>query len=215
VDELRDEEWGEAWKSHFHVTSIRRRFVVKPSWESYDPPDGVWVLEIDPGQAFGTGLHETTRMCLAWLDELVGAGEGKIPTRGLDVGTGTGILAIALAYLGVGEVWALDDDPLATEAARVNVRANGVEERVRVVDGSLGEFGGTSFPLVVANLTGTTLVGMKKELARCTKPGGSLLMSGILTEEQAQVETAFEAEAFRSLGIREVGEWCAMLLARG
>jgi len=214
VEEVRGEDWREAWKSHFHVTSLSPRFVVKPSWEPFDPPPGIVVLEIDPGQAFGTGLHATTRMCLAWIDEMGSEEPGFMPASALDVGTGTGILAIALARLGVNEVWALDNDPLATEAARINATINRVGGWVRVVDGSLEEVRGRTFPLVVSNLTGALLVPMARDLGGFVEPKGRLLLSGILLEEEERVEVAFRAAGFHLLGEREDGEWCAVLLGK-
>jgi ribosomal protein L11 methyltransferase len=214
VEAIRGEEWAEAWKAHFHPASVSPRFVVKPTWESYDPPEGVWVLEIDPGQAFGTGLHDTTRMCLRWLDEMAGETGAGIPSSALDVGTGTGILAIAMARVGVPEVWALDDDPLATQAARLNVEINEVGERVRVLDGSLSRVAGRSFPMVMANLTGGALLGLRSPLCAIVAPGGRFVVSGILLEERASVKGAFEESGLGCEGIRESGEWCSMLLTR-
>jgi ribosomal protein L11 methyltransferase len=214
IEELRGEDWREAWKSHFHVTTISSRLVVKPSWETLEPGPGVVVLEIDPGQAFGTGLHATTRMCLTWIDEMVREERGFVPTSALDLGTGTGILAIALARLGVREIWAVDNDPLATEAARVNARINGVADRVMVVDGSLGEIRGRSFPLVLGNLTGALLLSVARDLGGFVEPRGRLLLSGILTEEKEKLRVGFERVGLGWLGEREDGEWCAMLLER-
>ena len=117
-----EEEWANAWKEHFHVTRIGQRLVVKPSWREYTPQADDIVLELDPGMAFGTGLHPTTQMCLLALEKYVRGGE-----RVLDLGTGSGILAIAAVKLGAAACLATDIDPVAVEAARANVAANGVQ----------------------------------------------------------------------------------------
>ncbi len=216
VDRVKTEAWNEAWKSHFHASRVSARLVVKPTWEALDPPAGAHILEIDPGQAFGTGLHATTRMCLQWLDELLGEVRtvSRLVPRALDVGTGTGILAIAMARLGVSEVWALDIDPLAVEAAGENARRNGVGDKVSVLEGSLDRLMGRPFPLIVANLTGASLQTMAEPLCGWVAPRGRLLLSGILAEERTQVCEAFEGEGLEMRGERSDEEWRAILLGR-
>ena len=130
--ELTENDWANAWKKHYHVLRVGQRIVIKPRWQEYEPrPDDI-VIELDPGMAFGTGLHPTTRMCLQALEEHLEPG-----ARVLDLGTGSGILAIAAAKLGAGSVLALDNDPLAVKAVRANVQSNGVQDLVTVELGSL------------------------------------------------------------------------------
>jgi ribosomal protein L11 methyltransferase len=208
--------WGEIWKAHFRCRRVSRRLVVKPSWEDHEAAPGDVVLEIDPGQAFGTGLHATTRLCLAWIDELMGEeGLAGAPHRALDLGTGTGILAIGLAKLGAAEVWALDNDPVALQAARMNVARNGVQSRVRVLEGSLERLDGGTFSLIAANLTADTLAVMSGRLAACLASGGRLLASGILAEQSCALVLALQAAGLRKLAERQEGEWCAQLLTSG
>jgi ribosomal protein L11 methyltransferase len=189
--------------------------VIKPSWEHYDPPPGVIALEIDPGQAFGTGLHPTTRMCLLWMDEMVGEDRGLAPSSALDVGTGTGILAIALARMGVREVWALDSDPVAVEVARENARINRVEDRLRLVHGSLEAVENRVFPLIVANLTGAVFLEIAPELAGRLVSGGRVVISGVLEQERDQVRRRMEDCGLHTAETRGIEEWCAMLLRAG
>jgi ribosomal protein L11 methyltransferase len=129
---LAEEDWANAWKEYYHVLHVGRRVVIKPSWRDYTPQPGEVVLELDPGMAFGTGLHPTTHMCLEQLERLVQPG-----MRVLDVGTGSGILALTAAKLGAASVLALDVSTVAVEAAQANTRANGLEDRVTVQLGTL------------------------------------------------------------------------------
>src|SRR5512136_182925 len=122
---IAEEQWANAWKEHFHVTRIGRRFVIKPSWREYVAQAGDIVLELDPGMAFGTGLHPTTQMCLLALESHLRPGD-----QVLDLGTGSGILAIAAAKLGAAVCLAMDIDPVAVEVARANVAMNGARELV-------------------------------------------------------------------------------------
>ncbi len=218
VEEVLAEDWRDAWKAHFRGGRVSRRLAVRPSWEEGIGLDGAVVIEIDPGQAFGTGLHETTRMCLGWIDDVLGDDGafslGPRPSRGLDLGTGTGILAIAMARLGMEEVWALDTDPVAIEVARDNVLVNGVGDKVKVLEGSLETLGGKGFSLAVANLTGPELAKMANVWPQCMEPSGLLVVSGLLLGEKGILLDLYEDAGFDPVGEREEGEWCAMLLRR-
>lgn len=207
-----DDGWGEKWKEHFKPEKVTERIVVCPSWERYDPAPGERVIVMDPGQAFGTGSHETTRLCLALLEEALLS--PSPPASVLDVGTGTGILAIAAALLGAGSVLGIDNDPLAVEAARENGERNGVERRFRASAEPLASLGG-EYELVLANLIAETLVALKREIvARCA-PGGLLVLSGILAPKADWVASEF-AECGASLAERRTdGQWAALLLRKG
>ncbi len=130
---LAETDWAEAWKARYHVLRIRRRLVVKPSWQAYDARPGDVVIELDPGMAFGSGLHATTQLCLQMLEDSLRPGD-----RVLDVGTGSGILALAAARLGAASVLAIDSDPLAAQVARENVQLNRLGQVVHVQSGTLG-----------------------------------------------------------------------------
>lgn len=213
LEELEDPGWSHAWKAHFKPARVSRRLAVRPPWDLFQGSERIKVIQIEPGQAFGTGLHETTRLCLGWLDDLLT--DECVPESALDLGTGTGILALAMAFLGVKRVVALDLDPLAVEAAMENIRLNGLEERIRVLQGSLDGLDSKGFPLVVANLTGSALRDLSEELARVVRVGGTLLVSGILGEEAKSVARSFQRAGMKKLGSRSMGEWRAMLWAAG
>src|SRR5438128_8049237 len=147
---INEEDWANAWKDYYHVTHIGRRLVIRPSWRDYTPKDDEVVLELDPGMAFGTGLHHTTCMCLEQVERYTRPG-----MHVLDVGTGSGILALAAARLGAANVYCIDNSSVAVESATANVAANGLGERIAVVLGILDEAEATrmtaQFDLVLAN----------------------------------------------------------------
>lgn len=220
-----EEDWAEAWKSHFPVLRIGRRIVIRPTWRRHRRrPDDV-VLSLDPGMAFGTGLHPTTRLCLAALEALAdegglsrgrstGAAAGGCgatePARVLDVGCGSGILAIAAGKLGAGELLGVDVDPIAVEAARSNARLNGLARRLRVEQGSVPS-GKGPFDLVLANLIASLLVQLAPALRDEVAPGGGrILASGIFRDRESDVRAAFESVGL-ALGRRWAEEdWVAL-----
>ncbi|HWP34841.1 MAG TPA: 50S ribosomal protein L11 methyltransferase, partial [Thermodesulfobacteriota bacterium] len=173
-------DWAEAWKREVRATAVAPGIVVAPTWDSYDARPGEIVLRLDPGLAFGTGTHPSTRLCLAALAALRPVG------RVLDLGTGSGILAIAAAKLGAREVLALDTDPVAVGVARANVARNDVAGAVRVEPGSLEAASGR-FDCALANLAAAPLLAMAGELAERLSPGGVAVLSGLLAEEVAGV----------------------------
>ncbi|MDR2132318.1 MAG: 50S ribosomal protein L11 methyltransferase [Clostridiales Family XIII bacterium] len=200
-----DEEWKDAWKQYFKPFRMTERLSVKPSFEDYAPeaPDEL-VIELDPGMAFGTGLHETTALCARLLETSVGPGASV-----LDVGCGSGILSIAAALLGAGEVLGVDLDDTALKVARANIAANGCESRARVTKGDL--LAGLSFKadVVVANLTAELIAALAGGLRAHMKPGACFIASGILTERRALAVSAIEAAGFRVAESAEAGDWCA------
>jgi len=213
-----EEDWAEAWKSHFPVLRIGRRLVIRPTWRRHRKRSGDVVLSLDPGMAFGTGLHPTTRLCLAALETLAdegllaggacGAGRGG-RSRVLDVGCGSGILAIAAGRLGAGDLLGVDTDPIAVESTAANVRLNGLTRRVRVRRGSVPT-NEPPFDLVLANLIASLLVQLAEPLRRELVPGGRILASGIFRDREGDVRTAFEAVSL-TLGRRWVeDDWVAL-----
>ncbi|MCL5291229.1 MAG: 50S ribosomal protein L11 methyltransferase [Actinobacteria bacterium] len=173
-----EREWATAYREHFHVEKVGR-IVIQPSWEVYQPSPGEIVIKLDPGLAFGTGSHPTTRGCLLALQEYLESGWTAV-----DVGTGSGILAIAAAKLGAGHVFALDTDPIALEVARENASANGVADWIELIEGDITSTRGKSVDLVVANLTAPDVVAILPELADLDRLK-VVVLSGIL-ESQAQ-----------------------------
>ncbi|HWP62274.1 MAG TPA: 50S ribosomal protein L11 methyltransferase [Candidatus Binatia bacterium] len=207
---VREADWASAWKRHFPVLRIGRRLVVRPTWRRYRAgPDDV-VLALDPGMAFGTGLHPTTRLCLLALEGLGDGGALGSASRVLDLGSGSGILGIAAAKLGAGSVLALDTDPIAVEATTANARRNGLARRIEARQGSLPS-GAEPFDVVLANLVASLLVELAPRLAAEVVPGGRVVASGIIDPRAAEVAAAF-ADVGLSVEERLVdGDWVALI----
>jgi ribosomal protein L11 methyltransferase len=212
---VREDDWAEAWKSHFPVLRVGRRLVIRPTWRRHRRnPDDV-VLSLDPGMAFGTGLHPTTRLCLAALETLAdegllarGSGRGG-SARVIDVGCGSGILAIAAGKLGAGELLGVDTDVIAVEATAANAQLNGQARRLRVRQGSLPS-GDGPFDIVLANLIATLLVQLAVPLRDELAPGGRILASGIFKDREGDVRAALEAAGLQ-VGRRWAEEdWVAL-----
>ena len=209
---VHEADWAEAWKAHFPVLRVGRRIVIRPTWRRHRAaPDDV-VLALDPGMAFGTGLHPTTRLCLAALDAFAdrGAVEGA---RALDVGCGSGILAIAAAKLGAASVLGVDTDPIAIEATAANAARNRLGRRVRARHGSVPT-GEPPFDLVLANLIASVLIALAPLLAGELRPGGTLLASGIFVDREADVRSALADAGLDVRGRTLEGEWIALAAVR-
>jgi ribosomal protein L11 methyltransferase len=199
-----DAEWTDAWKRHFRPQRIGRVLIV-PSWAAHEPgPDDVAVT-LDPGMAFGTGLHPTTRACLELL-QLV----RPMPGRVLDVGTGSGVLALAALRLGARSAVGYDTDRQAADAARANARRNGVADRFELRLGSLPEAANVRFPLVLANLVAAVLVELAPRLAAHLEPGGTLLAGGIIAGRDDEVGQAFDATRLSVSDVRADGDWVTL-----
>ncbi len=207
VDEA---DWAEAWKDHFPVLRVGRRIVVKPTWRAHDAAPGEVVLDLDPGMAFGTGLHPTTRLCLAALENVA---DRRRLGLVLDVGCGSGILSIAAARLGAGSVVGLDVDPIAVEATAANVERNGLANVISVRRGSVPT-GGPPSDVVLANLIASVLVELAAPLADEVAPGGTLIASGIFRDREAEVVAALEARGLHARNRLDEGDWVALELAR-
>ncbi len=206
---IAEADWAEAWKRHLTVLHVGRRWVIRPSWLPYTPAEGEVVVELDPGMAFGTGTHPTTQMCLLALEDWMRPG-----ARVLDLGTGSGILAIAAAKLGAKRVLALDTDPQAVSVARENVYRNGVADRVRVARGSLAQAVGR-FDGVVVNILARTIVEMAEQgLARRLAPEGRLIVAGLLVGQEEEVRESFQRNGLTVIGRRQIEDWVALEAAR-
>jgi ribosomal protein L11 methyltransferase len=185
VEQVREELWAESWKRHFEPLRIGRLWVVPP-WIAEAGPAGCERIVLEPGMAFGTGSHATTSLCLAALDRLLAARPGASV---FDVGTGSGILAIAAAKLGAGRILATDDDPIAVRVAGENAAANGVGAAIEIADAGREPAG--RFDIVVANILANTLVALAPFLLQRLAPGGTLLLSGLLVGQADEVAEAF------------------------
>jgi ribosomal protein L11 methyltransferase len=205
VAEVPDQDWSETWKAGFHAFSVGRVFV-RPSWIDAPVPAGAVEIVLDPGMAFGTGTHPTTSLCLAALAELVGPGAAV-----LDVGTGSGLLAIAAAKLGAARAAGTENDPVALAVARENAERNGVALELRLA--SPNAVPGT-FDLVVANILANTLVELAPAVASKVAPGGTLLLSGILAGQEAEVRAAYVAQGLVAAPDRSNAEWRLLVLRK-
>ena len=206
-----DEDWKLSYRKHFKTEVISPRLVVRPPWEAVTPTSGQKVLTLDPGIAFGTGQHPTTRACLDAIDAL--AAENADRTF-LDVGCGSGILSIAAALEGFRDVHGFDNDPDAVRNANENAEANGLGALFS--DGDLS-VPGTAAPadVVAANVLAPVLVRFAREVGALVNPGGRLILSGILDEQYAEVRDAYAALGFTEISNRLIGEWRTGLFARG
>ncbi len=203
---------GDAWKQHFPLLRIGRRIVIRPAWRRHRRRPGDVVLALDPGLAFGTGLHPTTRLCLEGVERLADAGllDGA---RVLDVGCGSGILALAAAGFGARQVLGLDTDPLAVEATGRNARRNRCARRVRAQQGSLPAPDGP-YDVVLANLIASLLVSLAGLLHEAARPGGRLVAGGIFVDREREARRALRAAGFRLVGRLHEGEWVTLEAAR-
>ncbi|MEQ2867416.1 MAG: 50S ribosomal protein L11 methyltransferase [Selenomonas noxia] len=205
-----DEDWAETWKAYIHTEKIGERIVVRPTWEEYTPSADEIVIELDPGAAFGTGAHATTAMCLRWLEHLVSPG-----MRVYDVGCGSGILAVAAAKLGAGEVIAMDYDPVAVSVAEENIRQNNVHNVVACESDLLSACEGAApAELITANIIADVIVRLFAQLDRHLALGGTLLASGIIDDRIADVEHAAAQHGFTVLDMTCEKEWAAMIIRR-
>ena len=203
---VEDADWSEAWREHFTTLRIGR-LVVHPSWEPADGGDAL-AISLDPGRAFGTGQHATTRLCLAAIERECARGDAV-----LDVGTGSGILALAAARLGAASVDALDTDPDAVESAQENVRRNNLEGYVRVSRGTLHpeRDAEAAYDLVVANISSAVVRELLPAAARALRPGGRLILSGFMADRAQEVAVAARAAGLAELIVEQDEEWCALV----
>lgn len=202
------EDWAENWKQNFSTLRIGSRLVIHPSWEDYQPAVDEDAIEIDPGMAFGTGTHGTTLLCLEMIAELLAA--ENPPAEMLDVGTGSGILALGAAALGCEKILANDIDVLACDVARENVAKNNFHGSIKITSLPLEQLPG-KFDLVVANILAEENVRLKNELLQHLRPGGWLVLSGILQEKETLVREGFADLPLESFPTRTQDEWICLL----
>lgn len=213
-----DSEWLYKWQENFKPTKIGDRIVVKPGWEEYTAGEGELVIEMDPGMAFGSGLHETTSMCIKGLekafngkyDEALSGGNAKV----LDVGAGTGILSIAASLLGADECLGIDIDDEAVRVGSENVAKNGLSDKIKIAKGDLVEGVAFEADILVANLMADLVMKLAPAAFCHLKPGGLFISSGILDIKEDQVARAVMAAGFEILEILEDGEWRAIIAVR-
>jgi ribosomal protein L11 methyltransferase len=207
VRRLADANWAEAWKADYRPLRIGRTFLVTPGWLEPEPAPGDRVIRIDPGMAFGTGLHPSTQLCLEALERLVCEGHTV-----LDVGTGSGILAIGAALLGAERVVAIDIDPAAIDSATANARSSGVLIETR--RGEMGVVTGERYDVVAANLLAPTITDLSTDLHSATRAGGILVVSGILEDQADAVAAALTTAGFEPPAPSRRGDWVALSARR-
>ena len=204
-----DSEWLYKWQEFFKPTRVGERIVVRPSWEAYDPKPEDLVIEMDPGMAFGSGLHETTSMCIRALEKILADGRGGIKI--LDVGTGTGILAIAGALLGADEALGIDIDTDAVRVANENIEKNGLADRITAQYGDLTEGVDYKADILVANLMADLVMRLSPAAAGHLERGGWYVTSGILDIKEETVSRAIREAGFAIEEVLHDGEWCAVI----
>ena len=201
-----DSEWKDNWKEFFKPKKVGEKIVVKPTWYEYEKEEGDLVIEIDPGMAFGTGTHATTSLCLRLMEKYMKPGETV-----LDVGCGSGILAIAGALLDASDVLGVEIDPVAVEVAQENIELNHVDKVARAQYGDLTKGIDYKADLVVANLMADLVMMLSADEAKHMLPGGRYISSGILVEKRDLVAQTIVDCGFEIIEIMEDGMWCAIV----
>ena len=206
---IEEREWADAWKEHFHPLRVGERLVVAPSWREFAPGEGDVVIRLDPGMAFGTGHHPTTRMCLEQVEALVEPG-----MEVLDAGCGSGILSIAAALLGARRAFGLDVEEVAVSVAQANAAENGVAGVVSAVVGSLPhpQVRDGGYDLVLANISAKVGIELAEALASAIRPGGALVVSGFLLKDEEAVRLAYAGAGGAVEGRQEEGDWVTLRL---
>jgi len=208
--EVAAENWATSWKAFYKPEKIGVRVVIKPSWEDYQEQKDDVVVEMDPGMAFGTGNHPTTAMCIRALEEYV------FPQcRVLDVGTGSGILAVTAAKLGAGKVLAVDHDPISIDATRQNIDLNRVEDQVSVLQEDLVSGIEEKVDIIVANIIADVIIKLIPQALPLLDKNSIFIASGIIKERQSEVEEVFRHHAFSIEKTLQEGEWVAFIARRG
>lgn len=205
INTVKEEDWANNWKKYYKPTKVGNKIVVKPLWEQYEKKDGEIVIELDPGMAFGTGTHETTRMCIKALEKYVKEGSTVF-----DIGTGSGILSIAASKLGAQSVTAVDLDHTAVESASKNVKYNNIPN-VEVLYGNLTNVVHGKADIIVANIIAEVIIVLSKSVRNFIKDGGYFITSGIIEERRKAVEDSLKNEGFIICDEKKEGEWVCII----
>lgn len=200
-----EQDWANEWKQYFHVTHVGESMVIKPSWEEYTPQAGEHVIEIDPGMAFGTGTHHTTNMCMQRLEKIVQGG-----MKVFDVGTGSGILAMAAALLGAGKIRAIDIDPVAVKVAKENIALNHLDKQIEVAEGDLLHGTEGKADLIIANIIADIIIQLIPDVVQKLNDEGHFLASGIIEERAGDVEQAANKLGLKLVNMDRRGGWVVM-----
>ncbi len=206
---IEDQDWNQTFKASIEPFRVGERFLVRPTWNEGEPQPDDLVITIDPGMAFGTGTHETTTLCLEGLEETLIPGE-----RVLDMGTGTGILAIGACLLGAGFVYGVDVDEQAVAAAKENVEMNGVSDRVLISGEKVGQIIDRPVDGIVVNIVAEVIEAVMDEMDAVLRPGGWIVASGILKEKRDHLLALWEARGMRLVQGKTMGDWCSLILRK-
>ncbi len=207
ISKIKHEDWAESWKKHFKAMEVGKALLIKPSWIKKTPRKNQVVVILDPGLSFGTGQHATTSFCLS---EIVRLHKNEQPKSFLDIGTGSGILAISAAKLGYKPIEAFDYDPESVRVSKGNSAVNGVSKKIKLFQGDVTKLplrATEKFDLVCANIISNVLLAEKKRIINRVKPNGTLVLAGILAIEFRQVQTAFEALGMKLVADKIEKEW--------
>lgn len=208
ADGVEQEDWETGWKAYYHAMTLGRRLAIVPSWETFDT-DRV-VIRLDPGMAFGTGTHETTALCLTALDELIKGGE-----RMLDIGTGSGILAIAALKLGAAAAEGVDIDPMCVRTAGENAALNEVADRFKVLIGDLSDKASGQYDLITANIVANAILHLAPAVPALLAPGATFIASGVIDTRRDEVTAGLAAVGLKICEVREDNGWVAILCKNG
>jgi len=213
TETISDPDWGEQWKKYFKPVRVSNNIIVKPTWERYTPSSRDIIIEIDPGMAFGTGQHASTRMCIEALEEIIMKDRTIEDWKVLDVGCGTGILGITAAKLGAQDIICVDIDKKATEIARENAAINQVDDRLRIINKDAAMINEPR-NLIIANLTSRLLLKLRQHFTQLLLPEGYMIISGIIEQDAKEIETNFSiAQLIQNKVITEK-EWICYVLKK-
>lgn len=208
MDEVREEDWEESWKKYYHTFKVGDRLVIKPSWEDYELKENEVLINIDPGMAFGTGIHASTRFCLRFIDEYIRGGE-----RIVDAGCGSGILSISAARLGAKSVYAMDIDEVAVKVAMENIELNKLKDIIQVAQGNIIEImrEKENLDIVFANITAEVVSLLIPEAAQALRKGGYLFGSGIVDSRWPGVKKQLEEYGFEIEQVLHDIDWVGVV----
>ncbi|MDO4287710.1 MAG: 50S ribosomal protein L11 methyltransferase [Eubacterium sp.] len=207
ITEVEEDDWANSWKKYYKPTKVGKRIVIKPTWEEYEAKEDEIIVNMDPGMAFGTGTHETTKLCVTRLEEYVKPGDLV-----LDIGCGTGILAMIAAELGCRKVIGVDLDPVAVKVARENIAMNGLDDKIEIREGNLVEViaEDEKAEIIVANILAEAIIELADMVIPFLKQGGTFITSGIINDRLEAVLEKLNAVGFEILNIEQMGEWNAV-----
>ncbi|GLC32242.1 50S ribosomal protein L11 methyltransferase [Clostridium omnivorum] len=209
VKAVYEEDWANNWKKYYKPTNIGNKIVIRPIWEEYQAKEDEIIIDMDPGMAFGTGTHETTRMCIEALEKYV-TNEKTV----FDIGTGSGILAITAAKLGADEVIGVDLDPVAVDSARQNVELNKVHSDIKILEGNLMEVVDGKADIVVANIIADVIIFLAEDVKKFIKDNGYFIASGIIRERSQDVVNKLAECGFKVEEVNTLGEWVCIVAKR-